>query len=196
MLSLPPQRGIMILGSGNNLPSPARGRGAGGEGEGKTYPLQYTLHLQHHLVIPKPQQAIALSAQPCIPTSVVAYLRVMLPAVEFNDQSLLHADKIDDVAAYGFLSLEFNAHKAMRPQVIPQPLLDRCWVAAHGFGVAQHSSLSLDRLRPPRFALPASGRGECSPKGERSLKEKYSLNFRRHPLSPNGRGALHRHLGG
>ncbi len=88
-------------------------------------------------------------------------------AIEFNDQTPLHADKIDDVAAYGFLPFEFNTHKVMRSQVIPQPLFGYCWVTAHGFGVMQHSSLYLsiftNKPSPLPHPSPASGRGGCSP---------------------------------
>ncbi len=58
----------------------------------------------------------------------------MLPAIQFDNQPVLHANKINDVATHRFLPLEFQSHEAMRTQVIPQTLLGIGLVGAQGFG--------------------------------------------------------------
>jgi hypothetical protein len=47
----------------------------------------------------------------------------MLATIEFDNQPLLQAHKIHNIAAHWFLPLEFQTQEAMRPQVIPQSLL-------------------------------------------------------------------------
>ena len=60
--------------------------------------------------------------QPCITLLVVGNLVSMLAAIEFDNQTLFQANKIYNVTAYRFLPLEFQSHKAMRTQVIPELL--------------------------------------------------------------------------
>ena len=103
------------------LPSPACGRGVGGEGA--PYLLQHALQLLHNIVIPETQYRITLVAQPRIPLLVIDHPVGMLATVNLDDQPVLQTHKIHDVAAYGFLALEFQTHEAMRPQVNPEPLL-------------------------------------------------------------------------
>jgi len=46
----------------------------------------------------------------------------MLPAVNFHNQLGRKTYKINNIVSNRLLPLEFNAHKAVRPQVMPQPL--------------------------------------------------------------------------
>lgn len=79
---------------------------------------------------------------------------LMLPAIEFDNQIRFMADEIDDITSNRFLPLEFQGQKAMRAQVMPQPL----------FGIGLPGSQDLGAFQQVPFPLsspsPASGRGE------------------------------------
>ena len=105
------------------------------EGKCLAYPLQHSLQILHHIIVPETQHQITLATQPCIPLFIICRLFGMLPAVQFDNEISFHADKIHNVTTYGFLPLEFQAHEAVRAQVIPQSLFGFGLVGAEGFGV-------------------------------------------------------------
>lgn len=126
------------------------GRGAGGKDI--AYLFQYTLHLLHDFIIPETQHRIALAAQPIITHSIICCLFGVLPAIKLNDQAMFHAYEIHNIAAHRFLTLEFQIHEAMCPQVIPQTLFGFCLMGTQGLGIGQHFftealSLTLSRKR-------------------------------------------------
>jgi hypothetical protein len=47
----------------------------------------------------------------------------MLPAVKFDDQSIVETNEIDDVWTNGSLPFELEPLKAVRAQLVPKPLL-------------------------------------------------------------------------
>lgn len=85
--------------------------------------FQYCFGLLQSLIIPKPQHPITLSIQKRRPPLVILKLFRMLPAVQFNNQTMLHTDKIDDISAYCLLASEFYSVQPFAAQVIPQFLL-------------------------------------------------------------------------
>src|SRR3569832_922700 len=92
------------------FPLPAK-RGEGGErsepGEGQAHPLQlsfkslndnpqYAVSVGEHVIVPEPEHAIASLRQHTITVAIALTIR-MLTAVDFDDQTPVAADKIDDV---------------------------------------------------------------------------------------------------
>jgi len=66
---------------------------------------------------------------------VIFRLSGVLTAIDLNNQLPFHADKVHDKAAHGILSLEFQVHETMCPQVIPQALFRFRLVGAECLGM-------------------------------------------------------------
>jgi hypothetical protein len=54
----------------------------------------------------------------------------MLSAINFNHQSLLQTDKIDDVGSNGSLSPEFISAKVAKPKMTPKQAFGVCRIAS------------------------------------------------------------------
>lgn len=85
--------------------------------------FQYCFSLLQNFIIPKPQHPITLSIQKRRPLLVILNLFRMLSTVQFNNQTMLHTDKIDDISAYCLLASEFYSVHPFAAQVTPQFLL-------------------------------------------------------------------------
>ena len=85
--------------------------------------FQYCFGLLQNFIIPKSQHPITLSIQKRRPPLVILNLLRMLSAVQFNNQTILHTDKIDDISAYCLLASEFYSVQPFAAQVMPQFLL-------------------------------------------------------------------------
>ena len=85
--------------------------------------FQYCFGLLQSLIIPKPQHPITLSIQKRRLPLVILNLLRMLSAVQFNNQTMLHTDEIDDVSAYCLLASEFYSVQPFAAQVMPHFLL-------------------------------------------------------------------------
>src|SRR5690606_8169009 len=84
----------------------------------------------------------------------------MLAAIQFDDQKTLQTDKVDDIAANRFLSLELQPHEAMTTQVIPEPGFGIPHVGTQMLGVFAQCHVSL--LAPAALSpgpSPINGRG-------------------------------------
>jgi hypothetical protein len=92
-------------------------------------PLQDAVDVLQDLVIPEPQDLIAVSAQPLIPNGVALALR-MLSAINFYDQALFAADKINNVGSDRLLPDEFHSIEGSRTKARPKPLFGNGRVAA------------------------------------------------------------------
>jgi len=64
--------------------------------------------ISKYFIIPKAQHAVTMVGQPSITDRVARVCRV-LTAVDFDDESLLAADKVNDVGTDRFLADEFEA---------------------------------------------------------------------------------------
>ena len=72
-------------------------------------PLQNTIHILDHFIVPKPENEETLRFQPIGSLAFVGGRRCVLAAVEFDDQQMLEAGKIHDVPAYGCLPTKLRA---------------------------------------------------------------------------------------
>ena len=86
-------------------------------------------------MIPKPQHMKASAIQPSTPLAIIFTLHLMLPAINFNDQLLFKAHKIDDVSANWRLPAEFMTEKFPSSDGLPELAFGVCHVFAEGFGV-------------------------------------------------------------
>jgi hypothetical protein len=76
--------------------------------------FQDAIHILEHFIVPKSQHAISMLSQPTV-TFHVTFVERVLSAIEFNNQSLLAADKVDDIPADRLLSDELAASELARP---------------------------------------------------------------------------------
>jgi hypothetical protein len=84
--------------------------------------LQNTVDILEYLVVPKSQYTIILASEPLV-TYRISFADAVLPAIEFDDQSLLTAYEVDDVSADWFLTDEFVARNLPRANSIPETQL-------------------------------------------------------------------------
>ena len=107
-----------------------------------------------HEFVAKPEEAIAMFAQPGVARRVVSLLLVaiMRRAVEFDREAMLHAEEIHDIAADGNLPAEFQPVQPAAAQRAPQ----------HGLGL-RHLAPKLAGEGGAVFR-DAGGHGEASPK--------------------------------
>jgi hypothetical protein len=76
-------------------------------------------HIGQYVVVPKPQDAIVALGEPSVPCTVTSAIR-MLPAVHFNNQSALAADKINRVWSDRLLSDKLVAAQPSTAKAIPE----------------------------------------------------------------------------
>jgi hypothetical protein len=120
------------------------------------YLTQYSISSLQHIIIPKPYHPISLISQPFITPTVCITLSMLAP-INFDDQTVLEANEIDDIRPYRYLPLDFEPAEPMRAQMIPKPLL----------GIS-HPSAKLLCLSPLHTPLPARPSAEppSPPRGE------------------------------
>src|SRR5699024_1982845 len=87
------------------------------------YSIQHCFQLQHHLMIPKAQDFVALCRQPLIRLFICFDLFCVLSSIEFNNQAAFMAEKIYNITPHWNLSSELEAHEAAGTQVIPKTKL-------------------------------------------------------------------------
>jgi len=114
---------ILIIGAGPKLPSPLRGRGwrasarrVRGRGQGRLDRRPDTIEILQHIVVPEAKDTKALTLQKFSSTRVA--LGRVLPAVDLDDQALLGAEEVRDVAIDLDLPTELEAvHLAVAENV-------------------------------------------------------------------------------
>ena len=72
--------------------------------------IQGNISAADHDVVAQTQNAISVRAEPCVPKGVVTFLlfAVMRRPVEFDDEAMVDAKKVDDIAADGDLPAKFQ----------------------------------------------------------------------------------------
>jgi len=85
--------------------------------------FENSLCLTEDFVIPESEYVEALLLQECRAKFVGVNALSVLPTIDFNHQRVLQAYEVNDVAADWHLSLELQAQKTMRAQVIPKAQL-------------------------------------------------------------------------
>jgi hypothetical protein len=101
---------------------PLMGEGLGGGAAAKLGGdgLRDAVEICQDLVVPKPQNAIALVLQELISLDLPPRRGIMLATVDFHDRPDLVAHKIGNVAAGRHLPAKFEPH-AMRAPDLPDP---------------------------------------------------------------------------
>ena len=99
--------------------------------------LQHGLSLLQDFVVPVAEDPVALGLEKFGATVVVVALRLVLGAVELDDESVLLADEVGDVRADGHLAAEFAAEQPAASQSLPEPVLGIGAVAAEVAGVCE-----------------------------------------------------------
>jgi hypothetical protein len=70
-----------------------------------SYRLQYPIHVAHDFIVPEPQDSIVVFEQPTV-ARLVQRIFSVLAAVDFEDQSFLAADKINNISTNRLLPNE------------------------------------------------------------------------------------------
>ena len=101
-------------------------------GDRRTDRVERDVSAADHQFVAKPEDAIAMFAQPGVARSVVSFLLVaiMRRAVEFDRETMLHAEEIHDIAADGNLPAEFQPVEPAAAQRPPEHRLGLRHVAA------------------------------------------------------------------
>ena len=84
-----------------------------------------SIRIAHHVVVPVSQHSIAFACKSCGSISVIALLLQMLTPVEFDDQALLRANEVNDIAEDGDLAAEAMSCKFPTTQQLPESILGR-----------------------------------------------------------------------
>jgi hypothetical protein len=90
---------------------------------------QHAVEIVDHLVVPESQHTIAMDVQNARPFLVLGGAYDMLPAIEFDDQTMGDTRKIDDVRADRHLAAKLCAIYPTVAQRMPQFLLGSCLIA-------------------------------------------------------------------
>jgi hypothetical protein len=83
------------------------------------YCLQHTIHIAHDVVIPETQHAIIVLTKPPVSYNV-ALTFSMLPTIDFENQSLLSADEINNITSNRLLPHELVSADRVCSQPIPE----------------------------------------------------------------------------
>jgi len=110
-----------------------------------------TFDFLQHIMIPESENGKSLVAQPCIPFGVIVTLFRVLAAIEFDNDSLLQADKVDDVAPQRLLAAELAAFNLPHSDPMPKQLL-----CVRGV-VAKRASAQSDSIHTPYPNLSPQG---------------------------------------
>ena len=145
--------GIVTNAKRRKLPPPLRGRievgGSDTPFHGFEDALCNSLGIRQDVIVPEPQDAIALSFQPAATLFVVRDLLRMLPAIHFDDQPMFETDKIHDERADRLLASKLRGSDLTALELLPQPPFCVRWVIAQlprAFGI-----------HPPIPAFPRKG---------------------------------------
>jgi hypothetical protein len=114
--------------------------------DAQPYPLQYRLRLAQHLVVPEATPAEAAAGEVAVPLGVAFGLPGMLAAIEFDDQEVRQAAKIDDARPRRLLPLELQTEQAMPAQAVPGGAPPRSSRRAVGGAFVRHDEASLLRF--------------------------------------------------
>lgn len=109
-------------------------------------------------MILKPEHPKILPFQPSCPVQVITGLSGMLPPIQFNNESFLETDKINDIGSKGLLPTELVPFHLTKTEVFPQNLLCHSQILPEHPGPCLHL--------PPSW--PSSARGEGIKKSMRS----------------------------
>src|SRR5262245_47788896 len=83
-----------------------------------------------YVVVPESQNYKSLCFQPAVPFRVVVRGFRVLAAIQFDDQSRLKANEIDDIVTYRLLPLEFKTLESMSAQFAPDDSFGVCQLRA------------------------------------------------------------------
>ena len=109
-----------------------------GRGEGSPAPQlvrdldQYSFDVLQDVIVPEADEPMALVLKPSCSFIVPCLLSGMLPSIDFDDEALLHAEKIDDITAQRALAAKLMAAKLPVTQVTPEQCFRIRPVAAQG----------------------------------------------------------------
>jgi hypothetical protein len=79
--------------------------------------FQNTVHIGQNIIVPKPQDAVVALLKPSIANPVLVAIG-MLAAINLDNNSLVPANEIDDIAANRLLANELAAADGTRSQSI------------------------------------------------------------------------------
>ncbi len=83
--------------------------------------LHNPVHVDDDIVVPEPQDAIAVNVKPTVAGSIPTAFRV-LPTVQLDDHAAVAADQIDDVRSDRFLANELHSMNGSRTEAVPKLL--------------------------------------------------------------------------
>jgi hypothetical protein len=83
------------------------------------YGLEHGIRFAKNFVVPEPQRTKALACEPRVSVRVACATGV-LSAVRFNDELVLEAHEVRDVATNRFLSAELCSDESARAQLSPE----------------------------------------------------------------------------
>jgi len=84
-----------------------------------SYVFLNCLDVLEHLMIPKSYDSKSLRFQPGAPFGIRGSLSAMLSTIQFDDESCLKADKVNDVWSYWLLSTQFMPVELVQAEVTP-----------------------------------------------------------------------------
>ena len=145
--------------------------------------LKHAIRVAKHLMVPEPQNLIALLHQERLTTRVLPLLGCVLSPVQLDDEAVFEAHEIDDESPKRTLAAELEPRKLALAQAVPQHALR--------IGGAPSSGSGRDPWPPSRqritgvqcFGTPLTP--ALSPRGEGEPNEDIGMNF---PLPLAGEG--------
>ncbi len=87
--------------------------------------LKYRSQVVHYLIIPEPKHAIPILFQMFRSGFIVVHLLIVDIAVDFDDEALLGADKVNDVAFEGNLAAKTKTIELFATEGVPELFLCR-----------------------------------------------------------------------
>src|SRR6185312_273475 len=150
-------------------------------------PFQYAFEILHHFVVPESQNTKAVRFEAPRPLLLVLVGIAVLAAIDLDDQAVLEADEIDDIAFDRLLPAEFGAN-LMRAQCPPDPLLGLGRVTTESARDGAHRA---DPVTNCGFAVKLAARSITSP--QRSTVA--SSKARPMSCNPSGRPSPERPAG-
>ncbi len=117
-----------------------------------------------HLIIPKPQNGKALRFQKCFTRCLIPGLFIVLATIEFDDQCLFQANKVNDIRTDGMLTTKLKCGKPFGPQMMPQAFFRVRHIPAQRFRILFNLGVckAIDASpfgKPPCLPLPLKGEG-------------------------------------
>ncbi len=121
------------------------------------YNFQYALGVCQHVTVPEAQHAIALLFQKCRSVRIGSSLRVVLAAIQLNNEHMLSADEVRDERTYRKLTAEFEIVEGTIAQVQPEAVFGVSLIDAKISGA--WNVLTLRHERPLTQPSPQRGEG-------------------------------------